>query len=169
MYRAPELEFIRFNAGCFMLSCYGVNGALQFVIVKQVRGRNGSISFSGRWRRLARDGRRSLGGADSTPRRVNPGRTRGCHVRCCQRICEGEDCSGGSEAARGCGGRGGRRATKELDVQRRRTPRLAGLVPGRVGGGMLGKLYLPRLRSVLCAGTLGGWYLGVECGAEWRF
>ena len=37
------------------------------------------------------------------------------------------------------------------------------------GGGIPGKLYLPRLRIVLCAGTLGGWYLGVECGAEWRF
>ena len=71
---------------------------------------------------------------------------------------------------RECAEEGEAGGRQEEDVERRRTPRLAGLVPGPgLGGGILGKLYLPRLRIVLCAGTLGGWYLGVECGAEWRF
>ena len=46
-------------------------------------------------------------------------------------------------------------------VGSRKSPRLAGDVPGRA----MGELYRPWSCIVLCTGILGGWYLGVGRGA----
>ena len=49
-------------------------------------------------------------------------------------------------------------------VGSRKSPRLAGDVPGRA----MGELYRPWSCIVLCTGILGGWYLGVGRGAARR-
>ena len=40
---------------------------------------------------------------------------------------------------------------------------------GEVRVAVMGEHFRPLSRVVLCAGTLGGWYLGVGRGAVWRF
>ena len=68
----------------------------------------------------------------------------------------------------------------ERHARTRRSRRLQGEKPedecksivaceGEVRVVVVGEHFRPLSRVVLCAGTLGGWYLGVGRGAVWRF
>ena len=71
-------------------------------------------------------------------------------------------------------------AWEERHARTRRSRRLQGEKPedecmsnaaceGEVRVVVVGEHFRPLSRVVLCAGTLGGWYLGVGRGAVWRF
>ena len=60
--------------------------------------------------------------------------------------------------------RGQERDQQSQRVGSRKSPRVAGEAPGRA----LGEPYVSLSWIVLCAGTFGGWCLGVGRDAEWR-
>ena len=66
---------------------------------------------------------------------------------------------------RGPGGRGGSSQGEKTEDE----CMSSAACEGEVRVVVVGERFRPLSRVVLCAGTLGGWYLGVGRGAVWRF